>query len=114
MNFDVTQVIDLQSMQVQTLLGWAISWTIKLMVNSEWKVFSAVKLSWARWLSLLASGLVAFGIHFTWMGGWTVSDGGSFTFSLMIPSLSDLVNACYQFISNEINYRVFHKIRPQA
>jgi len=112
MTFDITQVLDLQSFQVQSLLGWLISWTIKRAVESNLPVFRAVTLAWARWLSIIASGLVALGIHMSWMGGWTMASGGTVSLTLMVPSLSDLVNAAYQFVSNEINYRVFHKRTP--
>lgn len=112
MNFDITEVIDLQSMQVQALLGFAISWAIRRAVKSDLPILKAVKFTWARWLSVLASALVALGIHMTWAGDWSMVAGGTINLSLMIPSLSDLVNATYQFVSNEINYRVFHKERP--
>jgi len=110
----VQQVIDLQSFQVQALIGFAIPWLINKAIASNLPFLRSVQASWARWLSLISSALVALGIHLSWMGGWDMQAGGTISFSLMLPGLSDLVNAASQFMLNEINYRVFHKERPAA
>ncbi len=112
MSFDITQVLDLQSVSVQGLLGYLISLGIDWAVKSNLPVLRAVQKSWARSLSVGASALVAIGIHISWTGGWDVVTGGTLNLSLMVPGLSDLVNTAYQFMSNEIAYRVFRK--PKA
>lgn len=105
MKFDIVNLLDLQSFQVQALLGYGISWLIQKAVGSQLPILGAVRKSWARWLSLGSSLLVAFGIHASWMGDYNVLDGGTINLALMIPSLSDLVNFAFQFFMNELSYK---------